>query len=110
LPLSSLRHIKIAVAVAWKDIVSVHEAHLATITEKWHACLAIEAELSDLQAHHSSMLTDLRSKWSESLDELEASTTAQLNELEMQLQAKRKKKSQRGHDPAMIQQLLNALL
>jgi hypothetical protein len=100
----------IDVAVAWKDIVSVHETHVATITKKWHACLAMETELSDLQAQHSSMLADLRSKWSASLDKLEASTATQLKELEAKLKAKRKKSSRRGRDPAVMQHLLSALL
>lgn len=97
-------------AVAWNEISAIHEQHIALMAEKWQACLAVEKELSSLELEHGSVVSELRSKWDASLDELEASAAAQLKNLETKLLAKRKKGCRKRKDPAVMQQLLDALL
>jgi hypothetical protein len=97
-------------AVAWNEISAIHEQHIAVMAEKWQACLAVEQELSSLELEHGTALSELRGKWDASLDELEASAAAQLKNLETKLLAKRKKGNRKKKDPAVMQQLLDALL
>lgn len=83
---------------------------MTAIAEQWQACLGMEQELSTMEASHGEALDTLRSKWNASLDELETSAATELKDLEANLAAKRKRGSKKKKDPAMMQQLLNALL
>ena len=45
---------------------------MAAMANQWHACLALERELTDQGAQHSAALTEQRAKWNAALEDLEA--------------------------------------
>jgi hypothetical protein len=92
------------------DFAEMHRKHMARMAETWQALLGKDQTLKQMQEQHSGKLTDMRMSWNARLDELETCTTKQLKDLESKLSYKRKKQTQKRRDPAMMQQLLNALL